>query len=75
MKTKEEKWWTWHWDKSDVLAVEGSLAPTLALPYERITRWRRGSLLTIYRMEAKGNLQWWFYGPFNICFGFGYPIK
>lgn len=68
----KEKWWTWHWDKSDAVELNPA-QPTLTLPYKRITRWRRGSLLTIYRMQSDGSLQWWLYGPFNICFGFGYP--
>ena len=41
-------------------------------PYAHITRWRRGSLLTIYRMAfTSGGIQWWFYGPWNFCIGFG----
>ena len=43
------------------------------VPHIRITRWRRGSFLTIYKMETNHNTQWWFYGPFNLAVGFSYP--
>lgn len=60
-----EPWWAWHWDKSAV-------AP-FALPMKKITRWRCGSLLTIYRQEQEGDTLWWFYGPFNIGIGVSIP--
>jgi hypothetical protein len=43
------------------------------VPHLRITRWRRGSLLTVYRFETQGSTQYWFYLPFNIGFGFSVP--
>jgi hypothetical protein len=61
-KTREP-WWTWHWDKKHVDNA------TITLD---ITRWRRGSLLTIYRFKTEhGGVEWWLYGPFNLAIGFG----
>lgn len=60
-----EPWWVWHWDYQHV--------PGAPLPYTSIKRWRRGSLLTVYRMESSGDVQWWFYGPFNLGIGFSHP--
>ena len=61
---KPDRWWTWRWDTLESCNVY--------VPYTSIKRWRRGSLFTIYRMEfSEGGVQWWFYGPFNLCFGFG----
>ncbi len=59
-----EPWWTWHWDKSHAENIE--------IPYESITRWRRGSLLTVYRFVTASGVQLWFYGPFNLALGFAY---
>jgi len=61
--TSREPWWTWHWDRT---VVENS-----ALLYTNVTRWRRGSLLTVYRMRTVSGVQWWIYLPFNFCIGFG----
>lgn len=58
-----EPWWTWRWDRDEVADV--------SLEFTRITRWRRGSLLTIYRHEnQEGTVAWWFYLPFNYAIGF-----
>ena len=38
-----------------------------------ITRWRRGSLLTVYRMKSEEATHWWFYGPFNFAVAFSIP--
>jgi hypothetical protein len=66
-----EKWYKWHWDKSD---AQSSDVRTLETQYKRIIRWRRGSFLTVYRQESThGDIQWWFYLPFNLAIGFGYP--
>jgi hypothetical protein len=62
-----EPWWVWHWD---VLEVKDA-----KIPYTRISRWRRGSLLTVYRKESRGDVAWWFYLPFNIGLGFSHPTK
>jgi hypothetical protein len=60
-----EPWWVWHWDKHSKVNVD--------LPYESIIRWRRGSLLTIYRYRtADGGITWWFYLPFNLAIGFAH---
>jgi len=64
---KREAWWVWHWDTYDVKDA--------TVHYVRITRWRRGSLLTVYRKETKGDVNWWIYLPFNIGFGFSYPVS
>jgi hypothetical protein len=64
---EREPWWTWRWD---TLEVRGA-----TIPYARIKRWRRGSLLTVYRKESAGDVAWWVYLPFNIGFGFSHPTK
>lgn len=61
-----EPWWRWHWDKVDVGA--GSL------PFLRVTRWRRGSLLTVYRVDFASDVQWWVLLPFNIGVCASFPI-
>lgn len=61
---KREPWWTWRWDRLDVADVPVRYA---------VTRWRRGAFLTVYRMRTATNEQWWFYGPFNLAFGFSFP--
>jgi hypothetical protein len=62
-----DPWWTWRWDRAD--------AENCTLPFERITRWRRGSLLTVYRHESPHHTEWWLYGPFNLAVGFSIPKK
>jgi hypothetical protein len=62
-----ERWWTWHWDRFH--------ADRVLVPFVSITRWRCGSFLTVYRMHTDGNVQWWFYGPFNLAVAFSYPVK
>jgi hypothetical protein len=63
-----EPWWVWHWDKADA-----KFPP--AVSFRRITRWRRGSLLTVYRFVQETQEQWWFYGPFDLAIGFGFNRK
>lgn len=63
---KSERWWTWHWDRED--------ADNIMLPAEKITRWRRGSFLTVYRIQMEKQVQWWFYGPFNLAIAFGRDV-
>ncbi len=59
-----EPWWTWHWDTKELKDIQ--------LPMKTIKRWRRGSLLTVYRFETEqGDIEYWFYGPFNLAIGFG----
>jgi hypothetical protein len=66
MNTSEDKWYTWRWDH-----VEASDLPTT---WTQVDRWRRGSLLTVYRFRtADGATQWWFYLPFNLGIGFASP--
>jgi hypothetical protein len=43
-----EAWWVWRWDRTDAENVE--------IPFTSITRWRRGSFLTVYRMETPGDV-------------------
>ncbi len=59
---KTEPWWAWHWDRED--------AAEIMIPVEKVVRWRRG-WLTVYRIEMEKQVQWWFYGPFNLCIAFG----
>jgi hypothetical protein len=60
-----EPWWVWRWDKT--------MAENMPVPYASVTRWRRGSVLTVYRYVTKtGGVQWWFYGPFNFALGFAH---
>ena len=66
-RRKPEPWWIWHWDRVE--------AHPTALIYSRIVRWRRGSLLTVYRYETQYEIQWWLYGPFNLAVGFSIPKK
>jgi hypothetical protein len=62
-KKPREPWWTWHWDKAEAYNAD--------IPLAKLTRWRRGSFLTLYRHETiDGSVQWWFYGPFNLAIGF-----
>jgi hypothetical protein len=61
--TSSEKPWTWRWDKMTTGAVD--------LPLTSITRWRRGSFLTVYRFRTERGTMWWFYGPWNLAIGFG----
>jgi len=68
MSDKErEPWWTWNWDTKVVQDA--------TVRYVCITRWRRGSFLTVYRKETKGDVNWWIYLPFNIGLGFSYPVE
>jgi len=69
---KHEPWWIWHWDVSDAKKEDETDLVKLQIQFERVTRWRRGSLLTIYRYVMKEQVQWWFYGPFDLAVGFGY---
>lgn len=63
----KEAWWVWHWDRATVEDTH--------LHFESITRWRRGSLLTVYRLVSATEIAWWFAGPFNIEIGFSVPKK
>jgi hypothetical protein len=66
MNTREDRWWTWRWDH-----VETRNIPTT---WTRVDRWRRGSLLTVYRLETEdGATQWWFYLRFNVALGLALP--
>lgn len=58
------RWWDWHWDTATIGECE--------VPYLSLKRWRRGSLLTVYRWESRTGVKWWFYGPFNLAIGFAY---
>lgn len=62
-----EAWWVWRWDRTDAKGVE--------IPFTSITRWRRGSFLTVYRMETPGDVKYWFYLPFNVGVGFSIPVR
>ena len=42
------------------------------MPYVSMKRWRRGSLLTVYRWESVSSVKWWIYGPFNLAVGFAH---
>lgn len=66
---KDKPWWAWHWDRKMI----GPLS--IAMPRTTITRWRRGSLLTVYRHENHLRVEWWFYGPFNLAIGFSWPKR
>jgi hypothetical protein len=61
---RREPWWIWHWDYREMGQFD--------MPYMSMRRWRRGSLLTIYRWESASSVKWWFYGPFNLAIGFAY---
>lgn len=63
---EREAWWVWHWDRVSVKNAEITMS---------ITRWRRGSLLTVYRMEQTSDVQYWFYFPFNLGIGFSVPVS
>lgn len=69
---EREPWWTWRWDTVD---VPGELIEANALVGEvkQLTRWRRGSFLTVYRIRTREGAFWLFYGPFNFSCGFGFP--
>jgi hypothetical protein len=65
-----EKWWTWRWDRHELPGTKLALVATEL----HLTRWRRGSLLTVYRLQGEHETTWGFYGPFNLALGFGYPL-
>ncbi len=67
MSAEREAWWVWRWDTKR--------AKNATVRYLSITRWRRGSFLTVYRKETRGDVNWWIYLPFNIGFGFSYPVE
>lgn len=62
---RADRWWTWRWDTTR--------AENVMVPHIRITRWRRGSFLTVYKMETTSQVQWWLYGPFNLAIAFAFP--
>lgn len=64
---EREPWWVWRWDAYE--------AKDAKVPYVSIKRWRRGSLLTIYRKESVGDVAWWIYLPFNIGLGLSRPVR
>src|SRR5512135_855600 len=66
-KRQPDRWWTWRWDTTSI--------QNAMVPHIRITRWRRGSFLTVYKMETPGSTQWWVYLPFNIGIGFSSPLS
>lgn len=59
--SKHEPWWTWHWDRVEVLDASVS--------YSRVIRWRRGSFVTLYRLEGSRSTEWRLYLPFNASVG------
>lgn len=65
MNWDDEQWWRWRWDTFTANDVN--------LKYKRITRWRRGSLLTVYRIETLSTVEWAFYIPFNLSIAFSRP--
>jgi hypothetical protein len=67
VNAKVERWYTWHWDYCEERDT--------SMPLVRIQRWRRGSLLTVYLFEGECDMQWWFYGPWHLAIGFGYPKR
>lgn len=61
---KRDPWWVWHWDRTVMVAVD--------VPYKTIWRWRRGSLLTVYKFVGEDDsVFWYFFGPFNLAIAFG----
>jgi hypothetical protein len=72
VKQKPDRWWTWRWDTVDVPgeAIHGVLHKVRV---QQLTRWRRGSLLTVYRIRSEGQTFWLLCGPFNFSIGFGVP--
>jgi hypothetical protein len=57
----QDRWYTWRWDFTSHENVK--------LPYTRISRWRRGSFLTVYKFESPGHVEWRFLLPFNFVVG------
>ena len=64
--SRREPWWKWHWDRR--------IVPVMDMHVKIGVRWRRGSLLTVYRLDYDTQdsrwTEWWFYGPFNFAIGF-----
>lgn len=58
---KHEPWWAWHWDRGDFEHVP--------VTYDRVTRWRRGSFVTLYRLVGVRSTEWRLYLPFNASVG------
>jgi hypothetical protein len=55
-------WWAWDWDRHDASKA------MLAVPLERVTRWRRG-WVTLYRLTSVDTVEWRLFLPFNFNVG------